>query len=221
MSLLTESHVEEATLTWFHELGYTVLYGPDIAPGEEAAERKDYGEALLLQRLWDAVLRINESLPGPAIEDAIRKIGQMESPSLVQSNHAFHRMLIDGIDVEYQRPDGSIAGDKVRLVDFDDPGANDWLVVNQFTVVEDHVNRRPDVVVFVNGIPLSVIELKNPADENATIWSACVRRPWFRAVAVSAATSRSASSIASISSSTYSCAFSILSNGVSPHELIG
>jgi type I restriction enzyme R subunit len=168
----TESHVEEATLTWFQELGYTALYGPGIAPGEEAAERRDYGEVLLMQWLWDAVFKINESLPGPAIEDAIRKIAIVESPSLIQSNHAFHRMLIDGIDVEYQRADGSIAGDKVRLIDFDDPDANDWLIVNQFTVVEDHVNRRPDVVIFINGIPLAVIELKNPADENATIWSA-------------------------------------------------
>ncbi len=172
MSHLTESHVEEATIAWFQELGYSYEYGPDIAFGELLAERKDYTDVLLSLRLWSAVLKLNDSVPGSAVEDAIRKVSRAESPSLVGSNRAFHRMLVDGVDVEYQRPDGSIAGDKVKLVDFDDPDANDWLVVNQFTVVEGQINRRPDLVVFINGIPLAVIELKNAADENADIWSA-------------------------------------------------
>jgi type I restriction enzyme R subunit len=168
----TESEVEEAALGWFEELGYAVLHGPDIAPEEPAAERSDYHQVLLEGRLREALARLNPAIPADALDEAFRKVTRPESPALLVNNRALHRMLVDGVEVEYSRPDGSVAGDRARLVDFEDPKANDWLAVNQFTVVEGQHNRRPDVVVFVNGVPLAVIELKNPADENATIWTA-------------------------------------------------
>jgi len=167
----TESEVEIAAVEWFSRLGYAVLFGPDIAPGEPAAERDGYDQVVLVGRLQEAIGRLNPEIPEGAREDALRKVLLPESPALVTSNRAFHRMLVDGVEVEYRADDG-IRGDTVRLVDFDDPEQNDWLVVNQFTVVEGQINRRPDVVVFVNGLPLAVIELKNAADENATIWTA-------------------------------------------------
>jgi type I restriction enzyme R subunit len=169
---LNEAIVEDAALTWFGELGYQVGHGPYIAPGELQAERDSFGEVVLQRRLRAAVDRLNPAMPAEARDEAVRKVLRLGAPSLVQSNRAFHLMLRDGVPVEYCRPDGSIAGDHVRLVDFSDVSANDWYVVNQFTVVESGSNRRPDVVVFVNGLPLAVIELKNAADEEATIWSA-------------------------------------------------
>jgi type I restriction enzyme R subunit len=169
---LNEAIVEDATLTWFGELGYQVGHGPHIAPGELQAERDSFGEVVLQRRLRAAVDRLNPSIPAEARDEAVRKVLRLAAPSLVQSNRAFHLLLRDGVPVEYRRPDGSIAGDHVRLVDFSDVSANDWYVVNQFTVVEAGNNRRPDVVVFINGLPLAVIELKNTADEEATIWSA-------------------------------------------------
>lgn len=168
---ITESEIEQATLNWFEGLGYSILNGPDIAPGELFAERTSYGEVLLEKRVRSALANINPAIPQEAIEDAFRKLTRTihESPLLAANNHRFHKMLTDGIDVEYKNSEGRIVGDKVWLVDFDKPDNNDWLVVNQFTVVEGQNNRRPDVVVFINGIPLGVIELKNPSDENATI----------------------------------------------------
>jgi len=169
---LNESHVEEAALEWFGELGYTVGHGPQLAPGEPAAERQSFGEVVLVGRLREAIRRLNPAIPEEAREEALRKVLRVATTSLVQTNRAAHRMLRDGVDVEYPRPDGSIKGDKARLVDFADVRANDWFVVNQFTVVEAGHNRRPDVVVFVNGLPLALIELKNAADEDADIWAA-------------------------------------------------
>ena len=169
---LNESTVEDAALSWFGDLGYAVLHGPDIAPGEPAAERDTFGDVVLVERLRDAIVRLNGDIPDEAREEALRKVLLPDSPSLVGDNRAFHRMLRDGVEVEYKRPDGTIAGDRVMLVEFDNPVGNDWLVVNQFTVIEGQHNRRPDIVVFVNGLPLVVIELKNAADEEATIWTA-------------------------------------------------
>ena len=120
-------------------------------------------------RHWPVSIR---DLPPEALEDAYRKITRTDAPSLIERNRAVHRMLVDGVTVEYRRKDGSIAGAQARVLDFDEPDNNDWLAVNQFTVAEGQHTRRPDVVLFVNGLPLAVIELKNPADENATIWSA-------------------------------------------------
>jgi len=178
---LNESHVESAALAWFAELGYSVVHGPQLAPGEPAAERGSFGEVVLLGRLRAAIRRLNLGMPEEAREEALRKVLRVSNGSLVQTNRAFHRMLRDGVDVEYPRPDGSIKGDKARLIDFADVQANDWLVVNQFTVVEAQHNRRPDLVVFVNGLPLALIELKNAADEGATIWSAYAQLQTYKA----------------------------------------
>ena len=172
MGQLTEADLEELVLSYLQDLGYSVVFGPAIAPGEPGAERESYAEAVLTGRLRDAVARLNPALPAEARAEALRRVLHPDSPALIASNHAFHRLLVDGVEVEYRRPDGSIRGDRVRLADFDDVEANDWLAVNQFTVVEGPHNRRPDVVVFLNGLPVAVIELKNPADENATIWTA-------------------------------------------------
>ena len=169
---LNESIVEDAALTWLGELGYTVGHGPHLAPGEPAAERNSFGDVVLAERLRAAIRRLNPCIPEDAREEALKKVLRVGTPSLTRTNLAFHRMLRDGVEVEYPRPDGSIAGDHVRLVDFSEVTANDWLAVNQFTVIEGQHNRRPDIVVFINGLPLGVIELKNAVDEDATIWTA-------------------------------------------------
>jgi type I restriction enzyme R subunit len=174
MNTFSESVVEEAALEWFKGLGYTVLYGPEIAYGEAGAERCDpeYRDVILEGRLRQALARLNPNLPPEALDDAFRKLARIDSPSLVTRNRDLHSMLVDGVNVEYPRPDGSIAGAQAWLVDFDNPENNDWLAVNQFTVAEGQHMRRPDVVVFLNGLPIAVIELKNSADENATISNA-------------------------------------------------
>ncbi len=169
---MAESIVESAALAWLSELGWQVRHGTEIAPDGLFAERQDYGQVVLEQRLRDALARLNPDLPPEALQDAFRKLMNPPGATLEQRNRAFHRMLVDGVTVEYRRPDGSIAGAQARVLDFDDPENNDWLAVNQFTVSENRHTRRPDVVLFVNGLPLAVIELKNPADEQATIWSA-------------------------------------------------
>jgi type I restriction enzyme R subunit len=172
MSGVTESIVEQAALAWLESLGWSVKHGQDIAPDTLFAERRDYGQVILEQRLRDALVRLNPDLPAEALDDAFRRITRPEGPSLEARNRAFHRMLVDGVTVEYRRTDGSIAGAQAFVLDFDEPDNNDWLAVNQFTVAENKHTRRPDIVLFVNGLPLVVIELKNAADENATIWTA-------------------------------------------------
>src|SRR3990170_2545155 len=174
----TESVVEDAALAWLESLGYAVKHGPDITPGGDILtlipsqwERESYSQVVLAGRLRQALARLNPQLPPEAIEDAFRKINRLEGATLDARNRAFHRLLVDGVTVEY-RTDGSIRGAQARLLDFDDSDNNDWLAVNQFTVVENKHNRRPDVVIFVNGLPLGVMELKNPADEDATVWNA-------------------------------------------------
>jgi len=174
----TESVVEDATLAWLESLGYAVKHGPDISPGGDTLtlalsqlERENYSQVVLADRLRQALVRTNPALPTEAIDDAFRKITRLEGATLDARNRAFHRLLVDGVTVEY-RTDGAIRGAQARLLDFDDPDNNEWLAVNQFTVVENKHNRRPDVVIFVNGLPLGVIELKNAADEDATIWNA-------------------------------------------------
>src|SRR2546425_4677879 len=171
---LTESVVEDAALTWLAALGYAVLHGPEIAAGEPAAERSDpnYRDVVLERRLRQALVLLNPELPAEALDDAFRKLTRADAPSLVERNRAVHRMLVDGVTVEYRRGDGSIAGAQARVLDFETPSNNDWLAVNQFTVAEGQHVRRPDVVVFVNGLPLATIELKNAADEDATVWTA-------------------------------------------------
>jgi len=168
---ICESQVEEVALEWFGEFDWSILHGPDIAPDEPASERSSYSDVILQGRLEAAIDSLNPTLPAQAKDEALRKVLHVDSPSLVIRNRAFHKMLTDGVTVEVAE-DGAVRGEQVKLIDFENPDANDWLVVNQFTVVEGQHNRRPDIVVFVNGLPLGVIELKNPADENATIETA-------------------------------------------------
>ncbi len=168
----TESVVEQACLQYFGHLGYNYLPAPEIACDGLFAERMDYGDAILKRRLHTALARINPAIPPDAIEEAVRKTVRTESPALMVNNRAFHKLVTDGVDVQHRNAEGRAVTDKVWLLDFTTPANNDWLVVNQFTMVENHVNRRPDLVVFVNGLPLAVIELKNPADEQATVRNA-------------------------------------------------
>lgn len=172
MRPFTESIVEEAALSWLEPLGWSVKYGSDMVPGELFAERQDYTQVILEQRLRDALRRLNPDLPEEALNDAYRRLAHPEGASVEARNRAFHRMLIDGVTVDFRRADESIAGAQAKAIDFSNPDNNDWLVVNQFTVVENRHTRRPDIVLFVNGLPLAIIELKNPADQNATILSA-------------------------------------------------
>lgn len=166
-----ESVVEEAAIEWFKALGYQYLFGPDIACDSISPERESYSQVILLDRLQKALGTINPRVPDSAIEEACRKVSRPESPNLIINNRQFHKMVTNGVDVEYRNESGDIIGDKVWLLDFNNPDNNDWLAVNQFTVIEGQ-NRRPDIVVFINGLPLAVLELKNPADENATIRTA-------------------------------------------------
>jgi type I restriction enzyme, R subunit len=169
---VTESVVEQAALAWLESTGWQVVNGAEIAPGEPDAERDNYGQVALERRLRDALARNNPKLPSEALEDALRKLIRPEGVELILQNRALHRLLVDGVTVEYRDVDGAIRGAQASVINFDRPEANDWLAVNQFSVAENKHARRPDVVLFVNGLPLGVIELKNAAGQNATIWSA-------------------------------------------------
>ncbi len=172
MSKFTEDVVEQATLAWFEELDYQVVHGPDIAPGERDEERASYEDVILKGRLEEAAWRLNPDVEPEAVEEALRQVYRISSPMLVDGNHHFHYLLVNGIPTEFLRADGTTGFAPVRLADFDDAGNNDWLVVNQFTVKEDNYTRRPDVMVFLNGLPVGIIELKNAVDESATVWDA-------------------------------------------------
>ncbi len=165
---VAESTVEEATLAWLTEIGWQLAYGPDVEPEKLGAERDDFSEVVLTRRLTAALERINPELPSSSLDQVVRTVLRVEHPSLVENNRRFHRLLVNGVDVEVKQPDGSTRTDKVWLADFAHPSLNDFLAVNQFTVVEAGHKRRPDVVLFVNGLPLGVVELKNPSEENAT-----------------------------------------------------
>ena len=171
MTRITEHSIEAFAIDLFDKLGYEYIYAPNIAPDGETPERETYEQVLLVKRLQNAVKRINKSMPADAQAEAIKEIQRIASPELLANNEAFHRLLTEGIPVS-KRVDGDDRGDRVWLIDFKNPYNNDFVVANQFTVVENNNNKRPDVILFVNGIPLVVIELKNAADENATIHSA-------------------------------------------------
>ena len=171
MERITESAIEKFAIELLESSGYQYIYGPDIAPDSETPERESFEDVLLIERLQKAVGRINPSIPTDCRKDAIKQIQRLKSPELIANNEAFHRMLTEGIKVTYQK-DGNNRGDLVWLIDFKNPENNDFIVANQFTVIENNVNKRPDVILFVNGLPLVLIELKNPADENATVRSA-------------------------------------------------
>ncbi len=181
MTTLSESDVETAALEWLAALGWQTAHGPDIAPGTPGAERDNYGQVVLEGRLRAALARLNPSLPASALLDALRKLTRPEGAALEARNRDFHRMLVSGVTVEYRTSGGAIRGEQARVIDFDDWAANDWLAVNQFTVTENQNNRRPDVVLFVNGLPMGVIELKNPTDEDATVWTAWQQLQTYKA----------------------------------------
>ena len=166
----SESIVEEAALGWFERLGYQVLGGPDSVPSPHGL-RETHADVVLRPLLRGVLARLNTGLPDGALEDAYRRLIRPEGSTLRDRNRSFHRMLVNGVNVEY-RTGAGIRGTQVRVIDFEDPSNNGWTAVNQFTVEENRNRRRPDVVVFVNGLPLGIIELKNPADEEATVWAA-------------------------------------------------
>lgn len=169
MAYLSEAAIEQVVLDQLTNLGYAVTTDAEIGPDGKAPEREAYADVMLAQRLTAAIEKLNPAIPAEARGDALRKILATEKPSLVEENRRLHKLMVEGVDVEFYTEDGTIRGDKVRLLDFDDPGANDWLATGQFTVIEGSINRRPDIVVFVNGLPLGVIELKAPGGENATL----------------------------------------------------
>ena len=171
MNAFTESVVEQAALDWFRALGYNVVGGPDMPPGPHAL-RESYADTIFPSVVRGALARLNPNLPAEALDDGFRKLTRPEGPSPEARNRAFHRLAVDGVTVEYREAGDTIRGAPVRMFDFEQPSNNDWLAVNQFTVVEGNHERRPDIVLFVNGLPLAVIELKNPADEDATLRNA-------------------------------------------------
>ncbi|MBU6257881.1 MAG: type I restriction endonuclease subunit R [Burkholderiales bacterium] len=168
---MTEDQLEQEALGWLGDVGYSHVYGPDIAPDGSAPERSDYRQVLLLDRLRRAVRNLNPTVPQSARDDAIKQVLDLSIPGLLSANRAFHRLLVAGVPVEYQH-DGETRGDFVRLVDWATPKRNEWLAINQFSIKGPHHMRRPDIILFVNGLPLVLIELKNPADENADVWKA-------------------------------------------------
>lgn len=170
MNKLTENAIEDFAIKLFERLGYNYVYAPTIAPDGDHPERNHYDEVILRKRLWSAVQRINPSIPHHAMEEAVKDVERIHSPELIANNETFHRMMTEGVKVNYQK-EGQDRGDSVWLIDFDQPENNEFVVANQFTVIEKNQNKRPDIVLFVNGLPLVVIELKNAVDENATIKS--------------------------------------------------
>ena len=171
MPVLTESVVEDAALDWFRELGYHVAGGPEMAPGPHGM-RASHAEVVFESAVRGALRRLNPDLPEEALDDAFRKLTRPAGATLAARNRSFHRLLVDGVTVEYRTAGGAIRGAQAQVIDFDDPDANTWSAINQFTVIEHGNTRRPDLVLFVNGLPLAVIELKNAADAGATVWTA-------------------------------------------------
>jgi type I restriction enzyme R subunit len=168
---MTEDQLEQETLGWLADVGYTVLYGVDIAPDGDSPERTDYRQVVLLERLRKAVNKLNPSIPAAARDDAIKQVMDLGIPVLLSANRHFHKLLVTGVPVQFQK-DGETRGDFVRLVDWVDPAQNEWLAINQFSIKGTHHTRRPDVILFVNGLPMVLLELKNPADANADLWKA-------------------------------------------------
>ena len=168
---MTEDQLEQETLAWLQDVGYTHRYGPDIAFDGSSPERADYRQVVLPFRLREAINRLNPGIPVAAREDAIKQVTDLGIPSPLSANRAFHKLLVGGVPVQYQK-DGETRGDFVRLIDWAQPEKNEWWAINQFTIKGPHKTRRPDIILFVNGLPLVLLELKNPADENANIWKA-------------------------------------------------
>ena len=170
--MVSEANIEQAALSWLASLGWQTAYGPDIAPDTQGAERTDFTQVVLEERLRDALLNLNPGLPPSALETGLRNLINPEGPTLEARNRAFHHALTRGVTVPVRRSDGTTSGEPANVIDFENPANNDWLAVNQFTVKENQSTRRADIVLFLNGLPLGIIELKNPADENTDVWDA-------------------------------------------------
>lgn len=168
---MTEDQLEQETLAWLQEVGYSCFAGPDIAPDSAYPQRTNYRQVILSLRLRDAIARLNPGVPAAAREDALKQVEELGIPAPLSANRAFHKLLVSGVPVQYQQ-DGETRGDFVRLLDWSDVGRNEYWAVSQFTLKGPHHTRRPDIVLFVNGLPLVLLELKNPADETADIWKA-------------------------------------------------
>ena len=168
---MTEDQLEQEALGWLSDVGYTHAFGPDIAPDGTSPERANYHQVVLTFRLREAICRLNPAIPTAAREDALKQVLDLGIPALLSANRHFHRLLTGGVPVQYQK-DGETRGDFVRLIDWAVPAKNDWLAVNQFSIRGPHHTRRPDIILFVNGLPLVLLELKNPADLNADVWKA-------------------------------------------------
>ncbi|HBO3836819.1 type I restriction endonuclease subunit R [Pseudomonas aeruginosa] len=165
---MTEDQLEQETLGWLAELGYQHLYGPDIAHDGDNPERESYRQVLLVERLRGAIARLNPLVPSAAREDALRQVLELGVPVQLSANRLFHRLLVSGVPVQYQK-DGETRGDFVRLIDWADVRGNECLAINQFSIQGPKHTRRPDIILFVNGLPLVLLELKNPADVNADL----------------------------------------------------
>jgi type I restriction enzyme R subunit len=168
---MTEDQLEQETLAWLQDVGYRHAYGPEMAPDGRASERDNFRQVLLTGRLRAAMERLNPGVPPAARDDALKQVLDLGIPALLPANRHFHRLLVAGVPVQYQK-DGETRGNFVRLVDWAEPEANDWLAVNQFSIRGPRHTRRPDIILFINGLPLVLIELKNPAELNADVWKA-------------------------------------------------
>ena len=169
--MINEEQVELLAIEWFKELGYDYLLGYEIAPDSQNPHRTNYQEVVLNAKLQSALVKLNPTIPLVAIEEAIDILKKSQHATLIQNNRAFHQILLQGINVDIKDGDDT-KGDVVKIIDFENPHNNDFLVVNQFTIKGTKGNRRPDLIVLINGLPISIIELKNPADENADIYKA-------------------------------------------------
>ena len=181
MITLTEAAIEQVALSWLSSLGWQTAYGPDIAPDTPGAERTDFTQVVLEERLRDALFNLNPGLPASALETGLRNLINPDGPTLETRNRSFHHTLTRGVTVPVRRDDGTMSGEPATVVDFENPDNNDWLAVNQFTVKENQSTRRPDIILFLNGLPLGIIELKNPADENADVWDAWQQLQTYKA----------------------------------------
>lgn len=170
-NIVTESHIEEHAIDILKDsLGYDYVYGPEISPDGSKKERKDYREVVLVDRLKKALKRINPKIPQDALDGAVKRVLNIDNPKMIEDNQSFHKLLVEGVPVSF-RKDGKVEHDSVHLIDFENVDKNEFLAINQFTIIEKS-DRRPDVLLFVNGLPLVLIELKNIADEKADVYEA-------------------------------------------------
>ena len=179
--MVSEADVETAALSWLSSLGWQIKQGPDIAPDNPGAERNDFTQVVLEERLRNALLNLNPDFPPSALETGLRNLINPDGPTLETRNRAFHHALTRGVTVPVRRDDGTMSGEPAAVVDLENPANNDWLAVNQFTIKENQSTRRADIVLFLNGLPLGIIELKNPADENTDVWDAWQQLQTYKA----------------------------------------